>query len=85
MVECGSTAKLVGQQLKEERVSEPRESREQGRTSILYRWQQIFKNILGYYAEANVHKYDRYEPVLLGGGSYMFIRCEPESVFREVK
>ena len=85
MVEYGSTAKLVGQQLKEEWVSEPRESREKGRASILDRWLQILKNILGYYAEANVHKYDRYEPVLLSGGSFMFIRCEPEAIFREGK
>ena len=84
MVEYGSTSRLVGQQIGEKRVGEPRESSEKGRVFILDRWQQILKNILGY-AEANAHKYDRYEPVLLGGGSYMFIRCEPESIFREGK
>jgi hypothetical protein len=84
MVEYGSTAKLVGQQLGEERVYKPRENCEKDRASILDRWQQILKNISGY-AEANVYKYDRYAPVLLGGGSIMFIRCEPESSFREGK
>jgi hypothetical protein len=84
MVEYGSTAKLVGQQLGEERVSEPRENREKGRASILDSWQQMFENILAY-AKVNAHKYDRYEPALLGGGSIMFIRCESESIFREGK
>ena len=84
MVECNSTPRTVYQQLREDQCREPRDKRENGHAPVLNRWQRMLKNI-STYAEANAHKYDRYQPVLLGGGSYMFIRSEPESIFREGK
>ena len=84
MIECNSTSKMVYQQLREDQCCEPRDKRENGHASILNRWLRILRNILTY-TEANAHKYDRYQPVPLGGGSIMFIRYEPESIFREGK
>jgi hypothetical protein len=87
MVECNSTSKMVCQRIREDWTSQSRDCCENSRTSKLSRWQQILATISAY-AEANTRKYDKYdkyEPVLLGGGSYMLIRCDPESIFREEK
>lgn len=84
MVECKSTPRMAYQRLREDQYCEPHDKCENGHASVLSRWQRILKNISAY-AEADAHKYDSYEPVLLGGGSFMFIRCEPGSIFREGK
>lgn len=84
MVECKSTPRTAYQRLREDQCCEPHDKCENGRVSVLSRWQQMVKNIL-IYAGANGPKYDKYEPVLLGGGSFMFVRCDPEAIFREGK
>lgn len=84
MVECKTAPTMIEQRIGKYQCCEPRDNAENSHTSILNRWQGIFKNFLAY-GEANAHKHDKYEPVLLGGGSYMLIRCEPEAIFREGK
>ena len=84
MVECKIAPTMIEQQIRREQCCEPRAERENGQVSVLNRVQQILKN-LSDYGEINTHKHNNYEPVLLGGGSYMFVRCEPEAIFREGK
>jgi hypothetical protein len=84
MVECNATSKMVYQKVRKEHCCEPHDSCGNSHVSVLNKWQQIFRDILAH-AEPNAHKYDGFEPVLLGGGSTMFIRCDSESIFREGK
>ena len=84
MIECNSRSRILYQQLREDQCGEACGQPEHGYASVLNRLQRILKSI-STYTEANVHSHNGYEAVPLGGGSYMFIRCEPESIFREGK
>ena len=84
MVECNCTPSTVYQQVGKDQCNESHDSCAKNRVSVFSRLQQIFHNVLPF-GEANAHKHDGYDPVLLGGGSVMHIRSEPESMFREGK
>ncbi len=84
MVECNSPSTIIYQEVGNDQCCEIHNSCESSRVPVLKRWRRVLKNILAY-TRATHHQNDKYQPVLLGGGSCMLVRCEPEAIFREGK